>query len=100
MYRQKFKDAISTKNKIRITFFSNEDSSLIARVCAPMDFGPLRRSKEKDDKYHMWDYESAKGPHTLSLSIIQVSLIEVLEESFNPMEFVTWQPNWIFPRSW
>lgn len=100
MHRQKFFDAIKLKKKVRITFFSKEDNSNLSRVCAPMDFGPSRRTKEQDDRYHSWDYESDKEKHTLSLPIAQVVMIELLEESFDPAEFVTWPPNWILARNW
>ena len=100
MHREKFFDAIKRRKKIRLTFFSKEDNRNLTRVCAPMDFGPSRRAKSQDDRYHSWDYESDEGRHTLSLPIAQVIMIEVLEESFDPVEFVTWTPNWIYPRDW
>lgn len=101
MHRHKFFDAIHRQKKIKLTFFSQEDNSQQVRICAPMDFGPSNRAKTKDDRYHSWDYDSENGPHTLSLPLAQVIMIEVLEDhSFNPSEFVTWKPNWIIARDW
>ena len=48
----------------------------------------------------MWDYESDAEQHTLSLKLEQISDIEMLEKTFEPSEFVTWQTDWIVPRDW
>jgi hypothetical protein len=95
-----FISAIHSKRKIRLIFFSKEDGRNLTRVCAPMDFGASRRAKNKDDRYHMWDYESDTEKHVLSLLPHQVVSIEVLDDAFEPSEFVTWPTNWIIPRNW
>lgn len=100
MYQSLFINAIHERWKIRVTFFSKEDGGNLTRLCAPMDYGPSRRAKEKNDRYHMWDYDSDTGRHTLSLPPEQIVNIELLEETFNPSEFVTWTPNWIISRDW
>jgi hypothetical protein len=92
--------AIHSKNKIRLTFFSKEDRSLLIRTCAPMDFGASRHATNKSDRFHFWDYDSDTKNHTLSLLPNQVKSIEILEQTFNPAEFVTWSPNWIVARDW
>ena len=48
----------------------------------------------------MWDYESDIEQHILSLKPEQISGIEMLEGTFEPSEFVTWQTQWIVPRDW
>jgi hypothetical protein len=103
MTKSDFIRAICEKRKICVTFFSKEDSGTLTRICAPMDFGPSRRAKEKNDRYHMWDYESDTGMHTLSLKPEQIQSIEVLDECFLPSEFITWDTNkspWFVPRDW
>lgn len=68
-----------------------------------MDYGPSRIAKDKSDRYHLWDYDSDKARHTLSLMPNQVVNIKVLPEHFDPAEFVTWDTNnsrWFFPRDW
>ncbi|MEB5477290.1 hypothetical protein [Acinetobacter pollinis] len=100
---QEFKQAIKALKKVKITFYSKEDGHNLKRLCAPMDYGPSRRAHNKDDRFHLWDYESDKKNHTLSLLPIQVKEIEVLEESFDPSEFITWNVNtspWHYPRDW
>ncbi len=100
MFVQEFIQAIHNKRKVRITFYSREDGCVLVRKCAPMDYGPSRRAKMKNDRFHLWDYESDTGVHTLSLNPEQVQSLEVLDEMFEPAEFVTWRPNWIVRRDW
>jgi hypothetical protein len=65
-----------------------------------MDYGPSRRAKNKDDRYHLWDYESDTQNHVLSLLPHQVVGMEDAEENFEPLEFVTWTCNWFVVRDW
>lgn len=98
-----FIGAIKNKNKVKVRFYSKEDGGILERVCAPMDYGPSRRAHNKADRYHLWDYESDKEWHTLSLLPEQVESIEVLEAYFDPAEFVTWDVNvnpWFVDRDW
>ena len=100
MYKDNFIQAIHEKQKIQLSFYSKEDGHVLIRKCAPMDFGPSRRAKNKSDRYHMWDYESDTKNHVLSLLPDQVHNITVIEENFDPSEFVAWQPNWFVARDW
>lgn len=100
MSKDSFVQAICSKKKIRVTFYSKEDGEVIVRRCAPMDYGPSKRAKDKSDRFHMWDYESDREQHTLSLKPEQIRNIEILDETFEPSEFVTWQTDWIIPRDW
>ena len=89
--------------KIALTFVSKEDGGgTLVRTCAPMDFGPSSRAKNKSNRYHSWDYDSDSpdGRHTLSLLPEQVISIKLLEEGFDPSEFVSWPPDWHYPRDW
>ena len=98
-----FIKAIQNKNKIRISFYSKEDRSVLVRNCAPMDYGPSRRAAIKNDRYHLWDYDSDTKNHTLSLNPEQIQKIEILDERFDPAEFITWdvqQNRWFTPRNW
>jgi len=99
-FKDAFIRAIQDKRKVRLTFFSKEDGTTLIRVCAPMDYGPSRRAHLKNDQYHLWDYESDTGPHTLPLEEEQVRAMVTLDEHFDPAEFVTWTTNWIIPRDW
>jgi hypothetical protein len=71
--KEKFTQAIHDRKKICIQFDSKEDGRVISRTCAPMDYGSSRRRNvKKNDKYHMWDYDSDKEMHTLSLNPDQI----------------------------
>jgi hypothetical protein len=98
--REQFIAAIHSKNKLRLTFFSKEDGGDLIRTCAPMDYGPSRRTRNLDDRFHFWDYDSDTGRHTLSLLPPQVVSIILLDDLFEPAEFVTWRPEWIVARDW
>ena len=91
--------------KVLATFVSKDDGGLdLTRVCAPMDYGPRRRAKDKSPCYHFWDYDSdsPRGPHTLSLPAMQILSIDETDEHFDPAEFITWpRPyDWFHPRDW
>lgn len=101
--REKFISAIRSKNKIRLSFYSKEDGQEIVRICAPMDYGPSRKAKNQDDRYHLWDYDSDKASHTLSLLPDQVVRMEVMNETFDPAGFITWstvKSPWFVTREW
>ncbi|MBZ5523194.1 MAG: hypothetical protein LAP21_13235 [Acidobacteriia bacterium] len=101
--KDEFISAIRAKNKVRLTFFSKQDGTVVVRKCAPMDFGPSRRATDKSSRFHLWDYESDSTKHTLSLLPNQVKTIDVLDEAFDPSEFVTWDTRkspWFVMRDW
>lgn len=98
--REIFINAIKTKKKIRLTFYSKQDSSPLTRLCAPMDYAPSSRAKDKTERFHFWDYESDTKNHTLSLLPNQIIGMESTELDFNPSDFVTWPTNWTIVRDW
>ncbi len=102
-YYSEFISAIHNKKKVMITFYSKEDRGSLKRKCAPMDFAIGRRERSGIVKYWFWDYESDEGPHTLGLSANQIRDLKVLEESFEPSEFITWntrKSQWAVKRDW
>lgn len=103
MFKEMFIQSIHSKNKVKITFYSKEDQCNLTRTCAPMDYGPSRRAKEKTDRFHLWDYDSDTEEHTLSLNPEQIVSMETLDDLFEPAEFVTWDTKkspWFIPREW
>ncbi|WP_027360722.1 hypothetical protein [Desulforegula conservatrix] len=101
----KFIQAIHDKSKIDLHFFSKEDGSVIVRKCAPMDFGPSRKFKDGINRYHVWDYfpDSGKKPHPIPLEPNQIKTMNILEENFDPAEFITWSTKtspWHVQRDW
>lgn len=98
--KQQFIQAIHSKNKVKMTFYSKEDGQELTRVVAPMDYGPSNTAHDWSDRYHSWDYDSDTKPHPLSLHPDQVVALEVLPDTFDPAEFVTWAPKWTIDREW
>jgi hypothetical protein len=98
-----FVDAIKNKLKISVQYYSIEDNRILERICAPLDYGPSRRSKNKNDRFHLWDYESGGKNHVLSLNPDQIKNIILLKEEFNPAEIITWDTHknpWFISRDW
>lgn len=96
-----FISALEGLHRVTLTFFSKEDGTHLVRSCAPMDFGPSRRAKDKSDRYHLWDYDSDTRSHVLGLPPSQIVSIEATNTIFEPAEFVTWTPiEWFHPRDW
>lgn len=101
--KDKFIAAIQERRKIKLTFFSKDDRGYITRVCAPLDYGPSKRSKIPVNKFHLWDYESDKRQHPLSIEQRQIKELDVLDEKFDPVSFITWdvkQSPWFVKRDW
>lgn len=99
-FYHEFIEAIHGRFKILVEFRALSDGKIRKRVCAPMDFGPGARDRSQTNKFHLWDYDSPDGPHTLSLEPSQLLKSEPTGEPFDPAEFVTWSPNWIVERDW
>ena len=95
-----FLHAIINKKVIELTFNSNE-KGVITRKCIPFDFGPSRRNlKINPDRYHFYDLNSPEGKHTLSILPEQVIKVNLLDETFDPADYITWTPNWFIQRDW
>jgi len=97
---QDFIGSIHSTRKVRITFFSEEDNGYIERTCAPMDYAVGQRIRDNIKRYWVWDYDSDTRNHTLGIKPERIKSLVVLNETFDPSEFVTWRPNWDIPRQW
>lgn len=97
---EKFVDAIQQRRKIKLTFYSKQDKGSLVRLTAPLDFAPSTLAKNKQDRFHFWDYESDEINHTLSLLPEQILKMEVSEATFDPSEFINWRPKWKVKRDW
>jgi hypothetical protein len=101
--KDQFIRAIRERRKIQITFDSKTDGPQTTRNCAPLDFGPSRTSHEQNDRYHLWNYEGDTKPHVMALNPYRVTRIVLLQERFEPSEFVTWSTitsPWFVTRDW
>lgn len=98
-----FVRALHSKLKLRISFVAKSDNAERVRICAPLDFGPRRRSTAKIDYYHVWDFEGASGSHPISLDPDRINWMEETEDSFDPAAIITWDISsspWFLERDW
>lgn len=94
-----FLDSIHRKKKVTIMFDSKE-KGIVTRECVPFDYGPSRKYKDGRDRYHFYDLNSPEGQHNLSILPEQLINIELLNEPFEPADYVNWTPNWFVKRDW
>jgi hypothetical protein len=92
--------AIHGRRRVELQFFSKEDGGILIRSCAPMDYGPSRKYKDQLSRYHLWDYDSDEGPHSLSILPAHIRQIRTTDIEFLPVEFVKWIPRWFISRDW
>ncbi len=101
--KEEFLRAIDSKLKVKVTFNAKEeDKGQVTRTCIPFDFGPSQKinSIDKSQKYHLFDLDSPDKPHNLPLNPEQILKLEVLNENFDPADYIKWQPKWIYKRDW
>lgn len=101
IYHLTFISAIHEKRVLRITFMS-KGKGVITRLCAPLDYGPIRSSGNvyPPDKYFVFDLTSPEGPHPLHLETSSILVLENTNEFFNPLQLVSWNPDWNIVRDW
>jgi hypothetical protein len=94
---QVFLDALAAKQRLSVRFFNKKEGREFSRVCAPLDFGPLRGAGEPVDHYQLWDLEGKRKP--LNIVLVAEDLLEmtVLPETFDPGEIITWR---FKPKAW
>ena len=95
MLKDSFRQALQGKNKIRITFYSKEDQHTLVRIGAPLEYGPGKSAKDRSDRLHVWADESVSGAQLLSLNPEQVRRLDILDEVFDPDDFI-----WFLARDW
>jgi hypothetical protein len=100
---QVFLDAIAGKRRLSVTFNSKKEGRELTRVCAPLDYGPLRGGLDQSPRYQLWNLEGRKKPLNVVLSADEILDIKVLDETFEPADIVTWafKPGaWAIQRDW
>ena len=99
---QVFVDALLAKKRLRVEF-RDKTGRTVTRICAPLDYGPLRGAAEQNDRYQLWDLEGRRKPLNITLLDSDVGSFSALDETFEPAEIITWafKPNaWTLPRDW
>lgn len=81
-----FTAAIQDRKKVCVRFYSQPDSGVLDRVCAPLEYGP-GENPDGLNRYWLWDYTNEIGPHTIGLVPQQILDLQVLGDRFDPLEF-------------
>ncbi len=98
-----FAEAIYSRRIVIIKFRAKTSNQILLRKCAPLDIAPSKRTKNKIFKFHLWDLESEKTNHILSLEPSQIIDWEISDEQFEPAKIVTWNvayAPWCVKRDW
>lgn len=96
---QKFIEALENKKLVKITFEA-EVKGMITRTCVPFDFGVSRKYKDGIERFHFYDLDSPDVNHNLSILPEKLYSLDILDQEFNPADYVNWTPNWIVSRDW
>jgi hypothetical protein len=82
-----FLQAVQDKRKLKLTFFSRDQSKDMDRICGPILYSP---SSGGDDSgcYFLWDFERADS-NLLALLPPQIVSMEIIEEPFDLVAFFT-----------
>ena len=98
-----FLAALESKRKVTITFFHAKDERERTLTCAPLDFGPLRGSRDQRSRYQLWDLGAKRPPLNVTVLPDDVRSIVALEATFYPAEIIKWafKPKaWAIARDW
>lgn len=98
-HKESFLRAIHEKKKIQLTFNSKEKGT-ITRNCIPFDYGPTKAYSDNKDRYHFYDLNSPEGKHVLLLKPEQIVNIKIIDECFEPGDYVHWKTRWHMNRDW
>jgi hypothetical protein len=103
-----FLEALATRHRLSVRFLEaskekGKPRREVVRVCAPLDFGPLRGAVSRADVYQLWDLEAKRKPWNLVLAEADVVSMTPLDDTFDPAAIITWafKPHaWHVPRDW
>lgn len=96
---EKFVEAINQRKLVKVVADTKE-KGIIQRKCVPFDFAVSRKYKDGKERFHFLDLDSPDGQHNLSILPEDLKTLEMLEESFDPANYVTWEPSWTVKRDW
>jgi len=95
-----FITSINEKKLINVRFLSKQDSGIVTRKCVPFDFGPSRVIRDGKNRYHFYVLDDPVGKHNAAILPENIYNIDILEESFEPGDYVHWTPRWFVRRDW
>ncbi len=88
------------EKKIVKAIVASQEKGLIERECIPFDYGPSRKYKDGLDRYHFYDLDSPQGSHNLSILPDQLINVIITDRTFEPGDYVHWEPAWFVERDW
>lgn len=91
--------AIHEKRIVEIKV-NTKGKGVISRRAIPFDYGPGKIDNYRVDRYHFYNLDSPDGQHNFSPNPQDVLSIELTDETFNPADYVHWNPNWYIEREW
>jgi len=100
---QLFLDALSAKRTLRVKYFSKKEGKEFERVCAPLDYGPLRGAEDTLPRYQFWNLEGKRKPLNIPVLAEDLRGMTLLPETFDPESIITWafKPGaWHVTRDW
>lgn len=83
-----FVKAIRGKNKVKLTFFSNENGEIGEGLFGPIFYSPSAAGDDSDC-YYFWDFEGGNSNNFLCLPPSQIVMMGLANESFDFVEFFT-----------
>ncbi len=96
----RFIEAINERKKVSVSFYSEADSGVLDRVCAPLDYGLGGGAADGLNRYWFWDYASQADTHILGLLPQQIVALQVLGGTFDPAECAVGAWPWSIPRNY
>ncbi|MFO1446930.1 MAG: hypothetical protein U1F61_02035 [Opitutaceae bacterium] len=95
-----FIDAIRTRERIRLSFYSLPDAGTVDHECAPLDYGPEPGGGDPLNQYWVWDYNATPGKYLIGLNPDQIVSCQVLGLGFDPLLMELGARAWSVPRAW
>ena len=90
------KQAIERKKLVAIVA-DTDSSGRIERKCVPYDYGASSSGKVC---FHFKTLDSPTGGHIFLCLEKKLIDIKLLDDDFDPAEYITWTPNWHIERDW
>ena len=87
-----FVQAVKSRKKIILTYFSGEHNLYLTRLCVPLDYCACYTpvdSKGFSEFYYFWDEETDLGKRMLDLPTSQIKFMELSNDTFNPADYIT-----------
>ncbi len=82
-----FVQGMEQKRKLKLTFLGGKNLQYLVRECAPLHYSKGQVEGDDLDSYYIWDFESTKDRHFLSLPPSQIIKMELAEGEFNIEDF-------------